>query len=314
MRRIRHRVIGAAIALLGVSILAFGTTALVPGTPADVLLGSYATPEKVAELNRQFGLDEPLPVRYVYWLGHVVQGDLGNSTLSQESVVSVLGPALLVTLELSVLALLVAVSFAVPVGLLVGMYHDRWWARPVMLLVNIGVAVPGFWMGLLFILFFAVQLGWLPPGGYVAFREDPLGNINSMVLPVVSTALFVAPPLTRFIRATTVGILGEDYVMLARSKGVSASRLMLVHVARNAAVPAVTYLGVQLGQLISGAVIVEVIFALPGMGRLGLNAIMMRDYPVVQGVVLVVATAYIIANLVIDELYAVLDPRLRAAS
>jgi peptide/nickel transport system permease protein len=285
----------------------------VPGNPADVLLGTYASPERVRAVTHALGLDKPLPERYLYWLREALQGNLGASTLSQQSVTSLLADGLKVTFELTLLSVLLALLFAIPLGLLVGSRNDRLWTRPTMFLVTIGMSVPGFVTGLIMILIFSVKLGWFPPGGFVPITHDPVGNLKSMVLPSVTLAMWLAPPLARFLRATTVGVMREDYLTTARSKGMSDRRLLIRHVAPNAGIPVITYLGLQLGTLIGGAIVTEVIFALPGMGRLGLNAILDRDYPVVQGVVLVVAGGYIVVNLLIDLLYGLIDPRVRVS-
>ena len=211
--------------------------------------------------------------------------------MSHQSVTSLVFDSLRVTLELSLLASLLALLVAIPLGLFIGSRSDRWWTPPAMFGVTIGMSIPGFVTGLVLIIVFSVKLGWFPPGGYVAISSDPVGNLRSIALPAVTLALWLAPPLTRFLRATTVGVMREEYVTTARAKGMSERRLLTRHVAPNAGIPMVTYLGLQLGTLIGGAIVTEVIFSLPGMGRLGLNAILDRDYPVVQGVVLVVAPA-----------------------
>ena len=276
-----------------------------------MLLGTYASEEAVAAVTHELGLDKPLVVRFGYWLKEVVQGDLGQSTLSHQPVTSLLGNALSVTLELSLAALLLALLVAVPTGLWLGARADRWWSRPAMLLVNLGVSIPGFWVGLMLIVVFAVELRLLPAGGWVSFADDPVGNVKAMILPTVTLAFWLAPPLARFTRATTIGVLREDYVATARAKGVGTARLLSRHVAPNAAIPTITYLGLQLGTLIGGATVTEVIFTLPGMGRLALTSILDRDYPVVQAVVLTLAAGYIVVNVLVDLVYAVVDPRVR---
>jgi len=308
-----RRLTSTMIALAGVSLLAFFTTALVPGNPAEVLLGSEATPERLAAVTHELGLDRPLWMRYLLWLQHAVRGDLGISTLSQQPVTALLGSALPVTLELSLFSLALAAAVALPGGLWLGERSRNWWVRPIMFTVTIGVSVPGFWVGLMLIVLFAVKLGILPPGGYVPFSEDLGGNLKNMLLPSVTLSLYLAPPLVRFLRSSTVGILREDYVKVAHAKGMSERRVLFRHVAPNALIPALTYLGLQLGLLISGAIVTEVIFALPGMGGLGLTAILDRDYPVVQGVALVVAAGYVVANLLVDLTYTLVDPRARVA-
>jgi peptide/nickel transport system permease protein len=305
------RLSGALVTLFVVTILSFLTTALVPGNPAEVLLGTYATPERLAAIAHEFGLDKPLWERYAYWLKEVLQGNLGTSTLSHQPITSLLGTALPVTLELALFSLLLAVCFAVPAGLLLATHRNRWWARPAMFVITLGISIPGFWVGLMLILVFAVKLGVLPAGGYVPFTQDPVENLRSMILPSITLSLYLAPPLVRFLRATAVGVLREDYVKTARAKGLSGRKLLFRHVGPNTFIPAVTYLGLQLGLLISGAIITEVIFSLPGMGRLGLNAILSRDYPAAQGVVLVVAAGYVVVNLAVDLAYGLIDPRVR---
>jgi peptide/nickel transport system permease protein len=307
------RLAGALLTLLAVSALAFCATALAPGSPAAVLLGNMATPERVAAVSARFGLDQPLPVRYWRWLEAVFHGDLGTSNLSFRPVSGLLGAALPVTLELAVASLALAVLAAVPLGLLLAEHRGRRWARAAMPLVTLGISVPGFWVGLLLIVVFAVTLGWLPSGGYVPFARDPLGNIRHMVLPTLSLAIYLAPAIVRFVRVTAQGVLREDYIDTARVKGIGPARVLFRHVAPNTLLVTLTYVGLQLGVLISGAIIIEVIFSLPGLGRLGMSAVLNRDYPVVQGVVLVASAGYVMVNLLVDLTYGLIDPRVRIA-
>jgi peptide/nickel transport system permease protein len=306
------RTVGALVTLFVISVLCFFTIAMVPGNPAEVMLGTYATPERVAAVKHEFGLDQPLVVRYGYWLKQTVQGNLGQSVLSQQPVTKLLSTALPVTLELTFFALLIAVVFALPVGLRLATNRDKRWARPAMFGITLGISVPGFWVGLMLIELFAVRWGLLPAGGYVPFRQDPVENLETMILPSITLSLYLGPPLVRFVRASAVGVLQEDFIKTARTKGISDRAILNRHVRPNALIPSVTFLGLQLGALISGAIVTEVIFALPGMGRLGLNAILSRDYPVVLGVVLVVALGYVLVNLLVDLSYGLIDPRVRA--
>lgn len=310
-RYLLRRLTGAVIALVGVTILAFFTTALVPGNPAEVLLGTEATPARLAAVTHEFGLDKPIWVRYDLWLEHIVHGDLGASLLSQQPVAVMIGSALPVTIELSLFSLALAVVFALPVGLLLGEHNSSGWARPIMFIITIGISMPGFWIGLMLIELFAVRLGLLPAGGYVPISDSPLTNVRYMLLPAFTLSLYLAPPLVRFVRSSVTVVLREDYVKAARSKGIGNRKLLLRHVAPNALIPALTYVGIQLGTLISGAIVTETIFALPGMGNLALSAILNRDYPVVQGAVLVSAAGYIVANMLIDLTYTFIDPRVR---
>jgi peptide/nickel transport system permease protein len=306
-----RRLAGALITLLCVSALAFFATAFAPGSPASVLLGNMATPERVAAVSRQLGLDKPLLTRYLLWLEQTARGNLGTSNLSFRPVADLLGAALPVTLELAFLSLAVSVLVGFPAGLLLAQHRHRTWAKPAMAVITLGVSVPGFWVGLILIVAFAVKLRLLPSGGYVAFSHDALANLRHMVLPTVSLAVYLAPALVRFVRVAAEAVLREEYIDTARSKGVSTARVLFRHVAPNTLVVTLTYLGLQLGVLISGAIIIEVIFALPGIGRLGMSAVLNRDYPVVQGVVLVAATAYVAVNFVVDIAYGLIDPRIK---
>jgi peptide/nickel transport system permease protein len=305
------RTVGALVTLFVISILCFFTIAMVPGNPAEVMLGTYATPERLEAVKHEFGLDQPLLVRYGYWLKETVQGNLGESVLSHQPVTKLLTNALPVTLELTAFALLIAVAFALPAGLRLATNDDKRWARPAMFGITLGISVPGFWVGLMLIELFAVKWGLLPAGGYTSLRSDPVENLKTMILPSITLSLYLGPPLVRFVRATAVGVLREDFVKTARTKGISDRAILNRHVKPNALIPTVTFLGLQLGALISGAIVTEVIFALPGMGRLGLNAILSRDYPVVLGVVLVVALGYVLVNLLVDLSYSLIDPRVR---
>jgi peptide/nickel transport system permease protein len=311
LRYLAGRLAGALLTLFCVSALAFFATALAPGSPASVLLGNMATPERVAAVSKQFGLDKPLPTRYLVWLNQTLHGNLGTSNLSFRPVTSLLGSALPVTLELAALSLALAVLTAFPTGLMLAQQRERKWTKPAMVAITIGVSVPGFWVGLILIVVFAVELRVLPSGGYVPFSEDPIGNLRCIVLPTLSLAIYLIPALVRFVRVAAQAVLREEYIDTARSKGISVGRLLFRHVGPNTLVVTLTYIGLQLGVLISGAIVIEVIFALPGIGRLGLTAVLNRDYPVVQGVVLVAAAGYVIVNFLVDLAYGLIDPRIR---
>jgi peptide/nickel transport system permease protein len=305
------RIIGGLVTLVCVSALAFFATALAPGNPASVLLGNMATPERVAAIDKLMGLDRPLPVRYGIWVQQLLQGNLGASNLSFQPVARLIGAALPVTLELAVLSLLLAVIVAIPLGLVLAQKRESWWTRPLSGIVTLGISVPGFWVGLLLIVVFAVWLHVLPSGGYVPMNRNLGGNIRSIILPTLTLCIYLIPTLVRFVRVTAAAVLREDYIDTARAKGVAPGRILLRHVAPNTLITTITYVGLQLGLLISGTIIVEVIFAIPGVGRLGLNAVLNRDYPVIQGVVLVAAAGYVVVNLLIDLAYALIDPRVR---
>jgi peptide/nickel transport system permease protein len=311
IRYLAGRLAGALLTLICVSALAFFATALAPGNPASVLLGNLASPERMAAVTRQLGLDRPLPVRYVVWFAETARGNLGESNLSHKPVTTLLAAALPVTLELTLLSLALAVVIAVPLGLVLAQQRGRWWTRPLMAGITLGISVPGFWVGLMFIVLFSVTLGVLPSGGFVPFSRSPAQNLSHILLPTLSLAIYLAPALVRFVRVTAQAVLREDYVDTARSKGISNARLLLRHVAPNTWINTMTYIGLQLGVLLSGAIVIEMIFALPGLGRLGLTAVLNRDYPVIQGVVLVASVAYVLVNLLIDLAYGLVDPRVR---
>jgi peptide/nickel transport system permease protein len=305
------RILGGVVTLFCVSALAFFATALAPGNPAAVLLGNLATPERIAAVTEQMGLDKPLPIRYAIWLKEMLQGNLGTSNLSFKPVNDLVLAALPPTLELAALSLLLAVVIAIPMGLILAQNRDRWWTRPLSGLVTLGISVPGFWVGLLLIVVFSMTLKLLPSGGYVPMSRSVSGNLRAMILPVLTLAIYLIPSLVRFVRVTAANVLREDYIDTARAKGAGAWRILLQHVAPNTLIPTITYIGLQLGVLISGAIVIEIIFSIPGLGRLGMNAVLNRDYPVIQGVVLLAATGYVVVNLLIDLAYSLIDPRIR---
>ena len=308
-----RRVLGLVPVLLFISVVTFLTTALVRGDAASVLLGSTATPERVAEVRKRFGLDQPLPVRYVKWLGQVLQGDLGHSILNRQSVTSLVGSALRVTLEQIVLAMLIAGVIALTVGIAAAVFRGTWVDRLLMSFALVGASVPTFWLGLVLIYVFSVRWKLLPPSGFVPFTQDPIANLRAMVLPSFALGIYLAGPLARFIRSGLIETLQAQFVTTARAKGLGESNVMRGHALKNALIPTVTFVGLQVGGLVSGAIVTEVVFSLPGTGSLALNGILNRDFPVVQGVVLVVACGYVLINIGVDIVYVLLDPRIKFA-
>ena len=252
------RLMGGLATLLCVSALAFFATALAPGNPASVLLGNMATPERVEAVTRQMGLDQPLPARYLIWLKETVQGNLGTSNLSFKPVDDLLMAALPPTLQLAFTSLIIAIVIALPLGLVLAQNERRWWSRPISALVTVGISVPGFWVGLLLIITFSVSLGLLPSAGYVPLSRSVWGNLRSMTLPVITLTIYLVPPLVRFVRMTALEVLREAYVDTARAKGVRPLAILLRHVAPNTLITTITYIGLQLGVLISGAIVIEV--------------------------------------------------------
>jgi peptide/nickel transport system permease protein len=297
--------------LIAVSLLTFLIASLLPGDLAYVILGDQATPEKVAALRHDMGLDEPIWWRYLSWLGHVLQGDFGRSFRTGQTVLQAVAERLPVSLELMVLAELGALAIGIPLAIACavrsGSAFDRFMTGSAFGMLS----VPAFLSAILLIYLFAVELRWLPATGYVPFEEDPIGNLRSFLLPALTLALGEWPVLMRVLRSDMIATLQEDYIAMARAKGLKPSRILLVHALKPSSLTLVTVTGINIGRLIGGTVIVESIFALPGIGRLLLGAIFTRDLIILQGVVLFVACGYVLMNFMVDMLYAVLDPRIR---
>jgi peptide/nickel transport system permease protein len=283
---------------------------IIPGDPVRIIAGlEVVEPATLEELRAELGLDRPLIVQYFAWLGDVLRGDLGVSLRSQVAVTDLIADALPVTLELALLAMTIGIALSIPLGLAAARRRGRPSDLGIVSVALVGISVPSFVLALLAIYVFAVKLGWLPSGGFVALTEDPVENLRHMAMPAAVLGLVTAGVLTRMMRRNLIDEIGEDYVVTARAKGAGEQRVFYGHALRNAIIPYVTVAGIEAGVLLSGAVIVETIFAIPGMGRLMVTNIADRDYPVVQGVVFVVASFYVAINFVIDILYARLDPR-----
>jgi peptide/nickel transport system permease protein len=301
--------------LLGVSVVTFSLIRLVPGDPVAVVLGpdARATPEQIAAIRTSYGLDDPAPVQYARWLGRVVSGDLGTSFRTGRGLTQELALRLPVTIELTLLAALLGIVPALLVGILAAVRRNSAADYIATISTLIGVSLPNFLLATLLVLGFSIWLRWLPPIGYVDLRQDPFGNLRTMILPALSLGLPFAAIMMRITRSSVLEVLGHDYVRSARAKGLRAQGVLGRHVLPNASIPVITVAGIQIARLLGGAVIVETIFGLPGIGRYVYEAISMRDYPVVQGVTLVVALAFVLVSLIVDILYAVVDPRLRMA-
>jgi peptide/nickel transport system permease protein len=298
--------------LLASVVVFFGIRAL-PGDPALALAGEERDPVALAEVRAQYGLDQPVPVQYWRWLVQVAHGNLGESLRTGISVTETILTRIPVTLELALLSLLVAILLGVGTGVLAAVRRGsgvEWLTNMAALL---GLSVPSFWLGIMLILVFAIILGWLPASGYVSPLEDPIGNLQRMLLPSLVLGGQFAAILMRQTRSAMLESLGADYVRTARAKGLSERQVVFGHALRNSLITVLTLLGLRLGLLISGAVITEQVFVIPGFGRLVVEAVFTRDYPIIQGVALVSATAYILANLGVDLLYSVANPRIRLA-
>ncbi|HSH21726.1 MAG TPA: ABC transporter permease [Candidatus Caenarcaniphilales bacterium] len=296
--------------LLVVGTVTFALVRLTPGDPAAVMLGPEGTPGQVARLGERLGLDEPLPVQYLIWLRDLARLDLGESIFLDKSVTAAILERATPTLQLTFYALILAILIGVPAGVLAAVRPNGTLDRALMLLALGGTAIADFFLAILFILLFAVTLAWLPAGGYVAFSADPLGHVRSMLLPTIALGVSIAGLPARLIRATMLDILHEDYIRTAVAKGLRPGAVAVGHALRNALVPALTVFGATLGDLLGGAVVIETVFRLPGMGQLAVSSIGRRDFPVIQGVVMTGAVGYLLANLLVDVLAALLDPRI----
>ncbi|MCP3381408.1 ABC transporter permease [Bradyrhizobium sp. CCGUVB4N] len=306
-----RRLLAILPVLLAVSLLTFLIASLLPGDLAFVILGDQATPENVAALRHDMGLDQPIWWRYLSWLGHVLQGDLGRSFRTGQTVLQAVSERIPVSLELMLMAefigLLIGVPLAIACAARAGGAFDRFMTGSAFAMLS----MPSFLMAILLIYLFAVELHWLPATGYVPFTEEPLANLRFFVLPALTLALAEWPGIMRVLRSDMIATLQEDYIALAKAKGLKPSRILFVHALKPSSLTLVTVTGINIGRLLGGTLIVESIFALPGIGRLLVGAIYTRDLVILQGVVLLVACGFVIVNFIVDMLYAVLDPRIR---
>lgn len=306
-----RRILAILPVLLAVSLLTFLIASLLPGDLAFVILGDQATPENLAALRHDMGLDQPLWWRYLSWLGHVLQGDLGRSFRTGQTVLQAVSERIPVSLELMLMAefigLLIGVPLAIACASRAGGAFDRFMTGSAFAMLS----MPSFLVAILLIYLFAVELHWLPATGYVPFTEEPLANLRFFVLPALTLALAEWPGIMRVLRSDMIATLQEDYIALAKAKGLKPSRILFVHALKPSSLTLVTVTGINIGRLLGGTLIVESIFALPGIGRLLVGAIYTRDLVILQGVVLLVACGFVIVNFIVDMLYAVLDPRIR---
>jgi peptide/nickel transport system permease protein len=303
---------GALVPVLGVvSVVVFSLIHLTPGDPVRIMLREEADPATVATLRRQLGLDRPLPLQYLTWLGRAVQGELGRSIRTNQPVMDAIRQRAPVTLSLAMAALLVALAIGLPAGILAALRRNSVVDVVATLVAIAGVSLPSFWLAVLLILVFSLTLGWLPPLGWVSPGRDLVAWAQSLVLPSVTLGVAIAAVVMRMTRASLLEVLELEYVRTARAKGLAERRIVLGHALQNALIPVVTVVGLQAGALLGGAVITETIFALPGVGRLLVDAIFQRDFPIVQGVVLFLAVNFLVVNLLVDLTYAWLDPRIR---
>jgi peptide/nickel transport system permease protein len=294
------------------SIMVFGLIRMVPGDPIDVMYGSEGMDAiRRAALTQELGLDQPIVVQYGRWLLRAVQGDLGNSYRATMPVLQLIAQRLPATLLLSFAALFLSLVIALPLGLVAAVKRNTWADTGAMFFAILGISLPNFWSGILLVLVFGVWLGWLPTIGYISPFEDFFRSLRHLILPAITLGWSLAGTTTRLARSSLLDELGKDYVRTARGKGLRERAVLLTHAMRNALIPTVTMIGLQLGFLIGGTVVVETVFAWPGVGLLVVDSIFARDYPVVQGVVLVIAVLVVMINLFVDVIYTLLDPRIR---
>jgi peptide/nickel transport system permease protein len=306
-----RRLLSAIPVLFIVSLISFGLMRLIPGDPAASIAGTSATPAQIEQLRRDLGLDEPLLMQLLHYYQGLLQGDFGKSLLLGKGVLAATMERLPVTIGLSLYALVLTLLIGVTSGIIAALRQNTWVDQVAMMIAMLGISIPGFFLGLLMIIFFAVQLGWLPSGGYVPFSQDPIGWLRSTTMPAISLALLQAGLLARITRSGMLEVLRQDYVRTARAKGLPERQVILKHALANALIPIVTVVGIIISLLLSGAVVTEALFSLPGMGQLLTQAVLSRDYPMVQGGLLLVTTFLVVVNILVDILYALIDPRVR---
>ena len=297
--------------LLVVSIIVFALIRAIPGDPAEIMLNDLDSDAAIAAMRIELGLDRPIPVQYVIWLGNVLTGDLGNSIRTGQPVAEALFDRLGVTATITALAIGLAVLLAIPAGLIAAWKQDTLTDATIIGVSILFLSLPSFWLGLMMIWLFAITLGWLPAIGFVSIADDFVGGLRYLIMPVATLALVEMAVVARMMRAQTLEVLRLDYVTHARAKGLPEAIVLTRHVARNALGPSVTVIGLILGGLLGGASVTETVFSIPGIGRLLVDAIYARDYPVLQGCLLLIAFIYVCVNLLVDIAYAVLDPRVR---
>lgn len=311
LRYILNRLIGLAVVMFIVATIVFVILRITPGDPAAVMLGPQATQQDIAALRAQLGLDQSILTQYVTWLGHLARGDLGQSIFLNKPVLTVLADRAEPTFWLTLMSLALATAIALPVGILSAVKRGTALDQSVQGFSMFTSSVPSFWLGLLLMEFFSVKLGWLPVAGYGGPGASIGDRLSHLILPAVVLGLVNSALITRFIRASMLDVLRDDYVRTARAKGLTETRVILRHAVRNALIPILTVLGLTAALLVSGAVVTETVFGLPGVGSLVVSAVLRRDYPVIQGALLVIAAIYVLINLFIDLLYLLVDPRVR---
>ncbi|MGE2723997.1 ABC transporter permease [Mycolicibacterium pulveris] len=311
LRFLARRLLYSAVVMVGVVVAVFTLVHLVPGDPVRIALGTRYTPEAYEALRQASGLDKPILEQFFGYLGSALTGDLGVSFRNGDPVTLILLERLPATVSLAVVGILLALLIALPAGIWSALHEGRLSDAIVRVASQFGVSIPDFWMGILLIALFATTLGWLPTSGYRPLFEDPAGWLRHIVLPALTVGLVAAAIMTRYVRSAVLEVAATGYVRTARSKGLPPAVVTIRHTVRNALIPVLTITGIQLATILGGVIVVEVVFAWPGLGRLVYNAVAARDYPVIQGAVLLIAALFLLINLIVDALYAVVDPRIR---
>lgn len=305
-----RRLVTTIPTLFIVTLLVFGLVRLLPGDPARLMLGEAANPQAIAELREQMGLNQSIIAQYGIWIGSMARGNMGRSLVDNTPVTRIILTKLPTTIELALLSMLVALLLAVPAGTISAVYRGGWLDNFVTVFSLTGISLPNFFLGILLIFFFSVRLRWVPASGYVSLFQNPVRNLTLMILPAITLGFSLGAVLTRYLRASLLETLSQDFVRTAVSKGVSKGNIIIKHGLRNAMIPVITAFGLQLGTLLGGAIITEQIFSIPGFGRLLVDAVSTRDLPIIQGVVLVAAVAAFFVSFLVDIVYAAADPRI----
>jgi peptide/nickel transport system permease protein len=308
---ILHRLAMLVPVLLVVGTVSFLLVYLTPGDPAAVMLGADATPGQVEQLQEQLGLNDPLHIQYFTWLSGAIRLDFGESIFLDKPVTEAIGDRVVPTAQLTFYALMFVILIGLPAGIVAAVHQNSPVDRLLMIMSVSGAAIPNFFLGILLILLFAVTLRWLPSGGYVEFSEDPVGHFKAMILPAFVLGFTAAALPARLVRSAMLDVMREDYIRTAASKGLASRTITVRHALRNAILPTITVVGVIIADLLGGAVVIETVFTIPGMGQLVVNSIARRDFPVIQGVVVIIALIYLITNLIVDIVYMYIDPRIR---
>jgi len=310
-RYIIRRLIHSIFIIWGVATLVFFGLRAVPGDPVVQFLGPEYTPEAAEAIRHKLGLDEPLHIQYVKWMGNILTGDLGDSIATGETVEQAIRSGFPKTMSIAIVSFALALAIAIPTGIIAALKRNSWIDYCVSVIAFIGVSMPSFWFGIILIILFAVRLGWLPAIGYTSITDSPWDWFKHLLLPGLAVGAGFAAILMRFVRAGLLEVLGSDYVRTARAKGLNERAVIIRHALRNALIPVVTIAGIQLALLLSGTVVIEIVFSIRGLGRILVGAILDKDYPIVQGVILLVSVIFVGANLVVDIIYTFLDPRIR---